>query len=63
MAKFFLLSKEHIKNGTRPENKMGQNSVISIESKFPKKTNWRRVCIVLSLLVLVEHVVMYYWWK
>ncbi len=51
MAKLFILTKEQMENGHRPK------------TPRDKLKNWRKICIILTLLVIVEHVTLYYWWK
>lgn len=45
MAKIYLLSDEHIKNGQRPK------------TPRQKMRNWKILCLSLAALVLIEHIV------
>lgn len=51
MAKLYILTKEQIENGTRPK------------TPREKQRNWRRVCIILTSLIVLEHLFALYWFR
>lgn len=51
MAKLYILTKEQIQSGKRPK------------TPREKLRKWRTLCIVLSLLIVVEHIALFYWMK
>ncbi len=48
MAKLYILTNEQIKSGKRPK------------TPRQKQLMWRGACIVLSILVILEHVVLFH---
>lgn len=51
MAKLYILSKEQIESGNRPK------------TPREKQRNWRNVCVVLSIFIVLEHIALFYWVK
>lgn len=49
MAKLYILTKEQIESGNRPK------------TPRQKQLVWKQVCIVLSALVILEHIALYCW--
>lgn len=51
MARLYILTEEHIKNGQRPK------------TPRQKQRNWRTLCLILSAVIVLEHLVFFYWIK
>lgn len=49
MAKLYILTKEQIESGKRPK------------TPRDKQRDWRRICLILSLLFVAEHLALYFW--
>lgn len=51
MAKLYILTDDQIKSGKRPK------------TPRQKQLVWKQVCFVLSVLIIVEHIALFYWMK
>jgi hypothetical protein len=49
MAKLYLLTPEQIKNGQRPK------------TPRDKQRDWRMTCIILTSLIILEHIALFVW--